>query len=158
MKSHLETAEQLAAIGEEFDLAELSYEDEDLELEMHFEAPIPEATMASFPQFPMAAALGLPGNGGPATAAPAPGSGSAEAPKGEVISSPLSGVFYRAPRPDAPPFVEEGGSVAPGQTLCIIEAMKLMNELTAERPCQIVEVLVQNAEPVDEGQPLFVIA
>ena len=79
-------------------------------------------------------------------------------PEGHVIKSPMVGTFYRTPSPTAKSFVEVGQAVKPGDTLCIIEAMKLMNEITAERPCKIVRILVENAEAVEEGQPLFLIA
>lgn len=71
------------------------------------------------------------------------------------VTSPMVGTFYRAPAPEAPPYVEVGSRVTKGQTLCILEAMKLMNELEAEQDGVIREVLVENAEPVEYGQPLF---
>ncbi len=71
------------------------------------------------------------------------------------ITSPMVGTFYRAPAPDAPPYVEPGKRVVPGDTLCIIEAMKLMNELECEVTATIVEVCVENAQPVEYGQVLF---
>jgi len=71
------------------------------------------------------------------------------------VSSPMVGTFYRAPAPDAPPYVETGDRVAKGQTLCILEAMKLMNELESEVAGTIREICVENAEPVEFGQVLF---
>jgi oxaloacetate decarboxylase alpha subunit len=71
------------------------------------------------------------------------------------VRAPMVGTFYRAPAPDAPPFVEVGTRVKPGQTLCIIEAMKLMNELTAETAGQVVRILAENGQPVEYGQVLF---
>nr|WP_250565349.1 acetyl-CoA carboxylase biotin carboxyl carrier protein [Adonisia turfae] len=71
------------------------------------------------------------------------------------ITSPMVGTFYRSPAPDESPFVDTGDRIKPGQTVCIIEAMKLMNELEAEVSGEIVEILVQNAEPVEFGQPLM---
>jgi acetyl-CoA carboxylase biotin carboxyl carrier protein len=71
------------------------------------------------------------------------------------VTSPMVGTFYRAPAPDAPPYVDVGARVAVGDTLCIIEAMKLMNELESEVAGTIAEILVENAEPVEYGQPLF---
>jgi acetyl-CoA carboxylase biotin carboxyl carrier protein len=73
----------------------------------------------------------------------------------QYIRSPMNGVFYRAPSPGAPPFVKESDDVAIGQTLCIIEAMKLMNEVQVERHCKIIRTLVENGESVKVGQPLF---
>jgi acetyl-CoA carboxylase biotin carboxyl carrier protein len=67
----------------------------------------------------------------------------------------MVGTFYRAPAPDAPPYVEEGGKISVGDTLCIIEAMKLMNELEAEVKGTIVEICAENAQPVEYGQVLF---
>lgn len=75
----------------------------------------------------------------------------------KTISSPMVGTFYITPAPDAPPFVEAGSVVAKGQTLCIIEAMKLMNEIEAECSGKIVSILVENAQPVEYGEPLFMI-
>lgn len=73
------------------------------------------------------------------------------------ISAPMVGTFFRSPNPDAPPFVSEGDIVEPGQTVCIIEAMKLFNEIQSEMRGRVVKVLVENAAPVEFGQPLFLI-
>jgi len=84
-----------------------------------------------------------------------------EAPQAEPAShlidvpSPMVGTFYRAPAPDAPPYVDVGSTVAPGETLCIIEAMKLMNELECELAGRVAEICVDNGEPVEYGQVLF---
>ena len=74
-----------------------------------------------------------------------------------VVRAPIVGTFYRAPSPDDPPFVEVGDTVKEGDVLCIIEAMKLMNEIECETPGTIKEILVENAEPVEFDQPLFVV-
>lgn len=71
------------------------------------------------------------------------------------VTSPMVGTFYRSPAPSEPPFTEVGDRIRTGQTVCIIEAMKLMNEIEAEVSGQVVEILVQNAEPVEYGQPLM---
>jgi acetyl-CoA carboxylase biotin carboxyl carrier protein len=73
------------------------------------------------------------------------------------VTSPMVGTFYRAPSPDAPPFVDVGGRVGTGTVLCIIEAMKLMNELESEVEGTIAKILVENAQPVEYGQVLFLI-
>ncbi len=84
------------------------------------------------------------------------------APKGEAarkmdIKSPMVGTFYRAPGPEAPAFVEIGQNIEPGQVVCIVEAMKLMNEIKSEVKGKIKEILVDNAEPIEFGQSLFII-
>ena len=77
--------------------------------------------------------------------------------EGEVITSPMVGTFYKSSAPGNPPFVAEGQSVASGETLCIIEAMKLMNEVKAHKSCTIVKILVEDGELVKRGDKLFVI-
>jgi acetyl-CoA carboxylase biotin carboxyl carrier protein len=74
-----------------------------------------------------------------------------------IIRSPLVGTFYRASSPNTPPFVNEGDEIKAGQILCIIEAMKLMNEVECDRAGKIVSILVENAQPVEYGEPLFII-
>lgn len=78
-------------------------------------------------------------------------------PNQMLIVAPMVGTFYRAPSPDAAPYVEVGQVVEPGQVVCIIEAMKLMNEIESEVKGKIVNILVENAQPVEYGQPLFVL-
>ncbi|MGH7350578.1 MAG: acetyl-CoA carboxylase biotin carboxyl carrier protein, partial [Candidatus Rokuibacteriota bacterium] len=72
-----------------------------------------------------------------------------------TVEAPMVGTFYRAPKPDAPPFVAEGDMVKEGQVLCIVEAMKLMNEIESRVAGRIVKVVVENGQPVEFGQPLF---
>lgn len=78
-------------------------------------------------------------------------------PKTIEIKAPMVGTFYRAPSPEAAPYVEVGQVIEPGQIICIIEAMKLMNEIKSEIKGKILEVLVENAEPVEFGQPMFMV-
>ena len=93
-----------------------------------------------------------------ATAAAAPAAPAPEPePTGHVVKSPMVGTFYRSPSPGAASFVELGQAVKPGDTLCIIEAMKLLNEIEAEVGGVVKEILVENGQPVEYGQPLFVI-
>ena len=89
----------------------------------------------------------------PATEVPA----EAPEPQGHTVDSPMVGTFYRAPSPGASPFVEVGQSVKVGDTLCIIEAMKMLNQIEADKAGVIEAILVENAEPVEYGQALFVI-
>lgn len=77
--------------------------------------------------------------------------------EGTKILSPMVGTFYRAPAPDADPFVKEGDSIRAGQVLCIVEAMKLMNEIESEVPGRILKILVENGQPVEFNQPLFLL-
>jgi len=99
----------------------------------------------------------------PAASAPAPGAAATPAPAakpspaGEPFLSPMVGTLYRAPTPESKPFVMEGDSVKPETVICIIEAMKVMNEIKAERSGKIVQILVENGEAVEYGQPLFLI-
>tara|TARA_B100001029_G_scaffold172053_1_gene169440 strand:- start:166 stop:621 length:456 start_codon:yes stop_codon:yes gene_type:complete len=78
-------------------------------------------------------------------------------PEGDSIKSPMVGTFYRAASPDSKPFVEKGKKVNKGDTVCILEAMKMMNQVTAEKDGVIVDILVEDAEPVEFGQTLFII-
>ncbi len=77
--------------------------------------------------------------------------------EGVTINSPMVGTFYKAPAPDAAAFVKEGDAVSEGKTVCIIEAMKLMNEIKSEVKGKIVKILVENGQPVEFGQPLFLV-
>ena len=87
--------------------------------------------------------------------APIPAAAPAPAESGRVVKSPLAGVFYAASSPDAAPFVQAGDRVKKGDTLCIIEAMKVMNELTADADGEVEAVLAENGQIVEYGQPLF---
>jgi len=78
-----------------------------------------------------------------------------EGKKTFTVNSPFVGTFYRTPSPDTPSFVDLGAVVKKGQVLCIVEAMKLMNEIEAEQPGRLVEILIQNGSPVEYGEPLF---
>jgi acetyl-CoA carboxylase biotin carboxyl carrier protein len=100
---------------------------------------------------------GLPAAPAPLAAAPAVAPVAAPEPSGHVVKSPMVGTFYRSPSPGAASFVELGQTVKPGDTLCIIEAMKLLNEIEAEVGGTVKEILVDNGQPVEYGQPLFII-
>jgi acetyl-CoA carboxylase biotin carboxyl carrier protein len=90
-------------------------------------------------------------------AAPEPAPAEPEIPSGHAVRSPMVGTFYRAPSPGAKPFTEVGQRVHVGQTLCIIEAMKMMNQIEADRAGAVVSILVDNGEPVEYDQPLVII-
>ena len=84
-------------------------------------------------------------------------SGGGDQPSGEVVKSPIVGTFYRAPSPDDDPFVQVGNNVEKGETLCIVEAMKIMNEIESEYSGEVKKILVDDGEPVEYDQPLFII-
>ncbi len=96
----------------------------------------------------------------PAAASAAPAAPAAEpaAQEGHVVKAPMVGTFYRSPSPDAKVFVEVGQAVKEGDTICIIEAMKLMNEIEADASGSVKAILVENGQPVEYGQPLFILA
>jgi acetyl-CoA carboxylase biotin carboxyl carrier protein len=125
-------------------------------------APVPAVPVAPLPQ---AAPAPAPAPA-PAASAPSAPVEAVSEPKPEAkeeckncveVKAPIVGTFYRAPAPDAPPYVKEGDRVEKGQVLCIIEAMKLMNEIESEVSGIVRKILVQNGEPVEYGQPLFLI-
>ena len=101
----------------------------------------------------------IPVNALPAAPAAAPPAGGAQAAAAgsHILTSPIVGTFYRSPSPDAPQFVEVGSRVVKGQVVCIIEAMKLMNEIESDVDGTIVEIYPQNGQPVEYGEPLFAI-
>ncbi|MDE2196805.1 MAG: acetyl-CoA carboxylase biotin carboxyl carrier protein [Gammaproteobacteria bacterium] len=111
-------------------------------------------TMAHVP-----APLPAPAAAAAAPAAPAGGAAPAgrEIPPGHVVKSPMVGTFYRSPSPDAKAFVDVGSTVKEGDTLCIIEAMKMMNQIEADKTGTIKAILAENGDPIEFGQPLFVI-
>jgi oxaloacetate decarboxylase alpha subunit len=106
----------------------------------------------------LSALPGGPPPAAPAASGPAPAA-AAPAPTEDLvaITSPMVGTFYRAPAPDADPYVESGDMVEVGQTVCIVEAMKLMNEIESEVKGRITKILVENAQPVEFGQKLFLV-
>ena|SRR5437867_9863402 len=95
-----------------------------------------------------------PASPGPATAPAEPPPGQ----EGHVVKAPMVGTFYRSPSPDAKAFVEVGQAVKEGETICIIEAMKLMNEIEADASGVVKAILVENGQPIEYGQPLFILA
>ena len=145
--------EQLIDKFDDSSLSELSIEEKDFSITLKRELTAAPAAAPGHVA-PAAPAVGAPA---PVMSAP-PAEAAAEAggtEGGEVITAPLVGTFYRSPAPDAPVYVEDGSRVALGDSLCIIEAMKIMNKLEAEFPCEIVKVLAQNGTMVEFGTPLF---
>ena len=104
-----------------------------------------------------ASAMAPPAESRPAPAA-APAAEAETGQEGHVVKAPMVGTFYRSPSPDAKVFVEVGQAVKEGDTICIIEAMKLMNEIEADASGTVKAILVENGQPVEYGQPLFILA
>ncbi len=143
---------KLVALLEEKNLAVFELEVEGLKIKIGRSAPA--SAPLAIVQTPGAAPPAA--NGEPSAEAPPP---AVEPPAGQhLITSPMVGTFYRAPDPTAPPFTDVGETVKKGQTLCIIEAMKLMNEIEADVDGTVVDIFVDNAKPVEFGQKLFAIA
>ena len=118
----------------------------------------PQAT-AAMPQFIQAPPMAPPpAPAAPVTAEPAAVPAEEAVPEGHAVSSPMVGTFYEAPSPGAKPFVEVGQQVSVGDTLCIIEAMKMLNQIEADKAGKISAKLVENGQPVEFGQSLFVIS
>ena len=161
---------ELAKAVSESELTEFKYEEDGVKLSLKKTSDriIPVAAPAPAPMVPPAVMPAAPAVM-PAAPAPAPmaapaevpapdaEAAKAEAPAGNVVKSPLVGTFYAAPAEDAEPFVKVGDSVKEGQVLAIVEAMKLMNEIESDYTGTVKEILVENGQGVEFGQPLFVI-
>ena len=148
---HNQLRELIALLGDS-DIQELKLEGDDFRLELRRNLP------ASQPQVVMQAApAALPAPVAAAPAAPSAAPPAAPAVRGDLveITAPMVATFYRAPSPGDPSFVELGSRINVGQTVCILEAMKLMNELEAEVSGEVVEILVENGTPVEFGQVLM---
>jgi len=158
----LKELKEILQILEEKEITDFELEEEGMKLRIR-KGPAPSANHASAPVAAPLVASVLPSLGGPVNVAVAPPSavGAATAPPPEaepgvtVVKSPIVGTFYRTPDPNAPPFVDVGDRVRVGQVLCIIEAMKLMNEIEAEVAGEIVKIHHESGQPVQYGEPLF---
>lgn len=153
---NLKEIRQIVELMNEHDLSLFHLEKDDFNLKLKKGADLEQlqGLLASVPSAPAAAPVAAPApvaGGAPAAAAPA----EAAAPAGEGIDSPMVGTFYRKPSPEAPNFVEVGAKISEGQTLCIIEAMKVMNEIKAEKGGEITEICVEDGSPVQFGDTLF---
>ncbi|MCG3134393.1 MAG: Biotin carboxyl carrier protein of acetyl-CoA carboxylase [Planctomycetes bacterium] len=147
---------KLAELMEMKDLVEVEIEQEGKRV--HVVRGGPRAAHGA--QVPPPAAMYVPQVVAPQAQSAAPAAGAAPAPaasRGTEIPSPMVGTFYRSPGPDAAPFVEVGDRISKNTVVCIVEAMKVMNEIKAETDGELVEILVQNGEPVEFGQPLFLV-
>ncbi|MEO0559391.1 MAG: acetyl-CoA carboxylase biotin carboxyl carrier protein [Bacteroidota bacterium] len=160
----LDKIERLLDLASKSGMAEVVVEDGDFKLTVRAQPRVKSQVVQAAPMMaaapppvavapPPAASAPAPPASAPAESAE-PGSGAGET----LVQAPIVGTFYAAPSPDADPFVKVGDRVEVGQTLCIIEAMKLMNEIQAEASGTIKQILIENAQPVEFDQPLFVLS
>ena len=148
---------KLIELLEESDVAEIEIHEGEESVRISRTSSVP-APVAAAPQIIQAAAPQAFPAAAPAAPAEAPAAApAAEEHTGHVIKSPMVGTFYRASSPAAAAFVEEGQSVAAGDTLCIIEAMKILNQIESDKAGVVKKVLVDNGQPVEYNEPLFVI-
>ncbi len=150
----------------EKDVAEFEMERGDLKVKVKRNLPnqvqyVAAAPIAHAPatHFPPASTVGhVPASHAPQPAAPAAAEPAADSDEGlHQVKSPIVGTFYESPSPGAPPFMKIGDTVTAGQVLCIVEAMKLMNEIESDVAGEVVKIYVKNGQPVEYGQPLFAI-
>ncbi|HEX3044062.1 MAG TPA: acetyl-CoA carboxylase biotin carboxyl carrier protein [Bacillota bacterium] len=160
---NIKEIKELVKILDGTDISEFSLETEGNKINIKRGSSIAYVNQPIAPIIPVAAPGHpiMPDHAG-SSLAPAASTGAKEkneglAPNQVLISAPMVGTFYRAPSPEAQPYVQVGQIIEAGHVVCIIEAMKLMNEIESENSGKIVEVLVENAQPVEYGQPLFVL-
>ena len=152
---NMEELRELIALLRENGLAELELEREDFRVRLRREGVMPSGDHGHY--IPAPAPVSPPPSA-PNAPSPAPGaqaSGASADQDLHLITSPIVGTFYRSPSPTAEPFVKIGSNVEQASVVCIIEAMKLMNEIQAEASGEVVKIYVENGQPVEYGQPLF---
>src|SRR5450432_663 len=152
----LRKLKKLIDLVQESGIGEIEITEGEEKVRISRQAPGGPMLVAAPSMQPMGYAPATQGTGGPSEGTPAPVQPAPE-PKGHQLKSPMVGTFYRAPSPGSPSFVEIGQSVTKGQTLCIIEAMKLLNEIESDASGTVKAILVENGQPVEYGQPLFLI-
>lgn len=138
----------------ESDISELEVTEGEGKVRIVKSSPVAQGQMMMMQPQAMQMQQSMPMQSAPAAAA-AP---AVVVPEGHIVKSPMVGTFYRSASPGSPPFAEIGKSVSSGDTLCIIEAMKLLNEIESDFSGVIKQILVENGQPVEFGQPLFIIA
>lgn len=143
---------KLMRLIEHSDVTEIEVTEGDQTVRISRRGPSSDVQHIMMPQAHMA-----PTHAAAPAAAPAPAATAAPEEQKHVVSSPMVGTFYRSSSPDAEPFVSEGNKVKKGDTLCVIEAMKMMNEIEAEYDGIVEQIMVENASPLEYGQAMFVI-
>ncbi|WP_242516319.1 acetyl-CoA carboxylase biotin carboxyl carrier protein [Sorangium cellulosum] len=161
MNINLKQLRVLVRLLEKRNVSDFEFEDEHVRIRLTRGGVAPQGVVTQLAPAAVhvqSAPVAPPAAAPAATPAPSPAPAAAAAASDEgatYVTSPFVGTFYRSPSPDAPPFVEVGSAIREGQALCIIEAMKLMNEIEADCTGTIVEILVDNGKPVEFGQRLF---
>ncbi len=155
---NLQELRELAELVNEHGFTDFEFENENIRIRLS-KMTAPQFVQAVQPVAASTAPVGVP------QATSAPQTGASESAPAETavdsdadlfkITSPIVGTFYRSPSPDKPPYVKEGDKVSESTTVCIVEAMKLMNEIQAETSGEVVKIYVENGQPVEYGQPLF---
>ncbi len=157
--TELEQIEQLLAYMSEHNLEEFEFENGDVRIRLKKPSAAPVYAAAPAPRAHAAPEIIVAGAQTASQAAAAPAAHAAAAPSASddmhLVKSPIVGTYYGSPSPGAEAFVKVGGFVESGQTLCIVEAMKLMNEIESDTSGEVVRVFVENGQPVEYGQPLF---
>jgi acetyl-CoA carboxylase biotin carboxyl carrier protein len=156
----MEELRELIGLLRDNGLAELELENEGFRVRLRRESALVESVQVAPAPNPVPAAAPAPAASAPAAAGPThPGTQASSAASQDqdlhIIESPIVGTFYRSASPNADPFVKIGSNVDHDTTVCIIEAMKLMNEIQAEATGEVVKIYVENGQPVEYGQPLF---
>jgi len=159
---NMDELRELIALLRDNGLAELELEREDFRVRLRREGVMPASGDHAQQYISVPAPVSQPNTASatapPSTPAPAatqPGAQAASEQDLHIIASPIVGTFYRSPSPTADPFVKIGSNVEPASVVCIIEAMKLMNEIQAEASGEVIKIYVENGQPVEYGQPLF---
>ncbi|MEW8505597.1 MAG: acetyl-CoA carboxylase biotin carboxyl carrier protein [Candidatus Thiodiazotropha sp.] len=147
---------KLIELLEESDVAEIEIHEGEESVRISRQSSMPAT--AAIPAMAPQAAVAPPPVAAPAAPAVAPeAQAAADEIQGHSVNSPMVGTFYRSPSPGSKPFVEEGQAVAVGDTLCIIEAMKILNQIESDKAGTVKKILVENGQPVEYNEPLFVI-
>lgn len=149
---NLEEIRELAELVNEHGFTDFEFENENIRVRLSKQVNAP---VFAAPAAPMQAPVAAPAAAAPTSTAPESAPAADEDAGLHKITSPIVGTFYRSPAPDKPPYVSEGSTVSPESVVCIVEAMKLMNEIQAETSGEIVKIYVENGQPVEYGQPLF---
>ena len=156
---NLKELKEILQLLDEKEITEFELEEEGMKLRVRKASPVAAAPAAQAPPAPLAAAPAPAAAVVPAAPAVAPAAAAPPVPEPDaglvVVKSPIVGTFYRTPDPNSPPFVSVGDKIRPGQVMCIIEAMKLMNEIESELSGEVVTIHHESGQPVQFGDPLF---